>query len=240
MQTGIETGLDLSVVVLLAVLVIGFFVFVIRRKPDRTDGAEPSKRTTETYVGPPPTPNPPPEALEPFIIGSGEWGEKLTIDVRHRQQGCDASGAPTSETGVYDPNHELLSYWFEAEGPNRAKDTVQYAIFDRFGRRVDRKWLPPDYFEVYHRNRFDPSSPTEQEAVVYCFVGWTEDKPPYPMVANHGCRRPRGPTPEEIERRRQDRGDELGLMKILYKARDPKNQEDGNGVGVVIYSGPCT
>ena len=165
-----ETGLDLSVVALLAILVVGFFIFVVRRKPDAPtqDGG---KKRENTHVGPPPTKNPPPEALEPFIVGSGEWGEKLTIDVRHRQQGCDSSGAPTGETGVYDPKHELLSYWFEVEGPNKNKDTVQYAVFDRFGNRVDRRWLPNDYFDVYHRNRFDTSSPTEQEAIVYCFVG---------------------------------------------------------------------
>lgn len=230
-----EQGLNLSVVALLAILVIGFYVFVIRKKPEKTSNVGDPGNGASERIGPPPTSNAAPEALEPFIVGNGEWNEKLTIDVRHRQHGCDSSGAPTSETGVYDPDHELLEYWFEVEGPNQNGDTIPYAVYNRRGERIDRRWLPTDTFEVYYRDRRDPSSPTEQNAVVYCFVGHNKDEPPFPMVANMDCnRRPGGES-----RLPPDLGKPLGVMKILYKARDPKGQVDGNGVGVRVYSGGC-
>jgi hypothetical protein len=227
-----EQGLNLSTVALLAILVIGFYVFVIRKQPATTDGK--AKRPTPP-PGPAPTPNAPPLALEPFVVGNGEWGERLRIDARYRKHGCDTSGAPTDETGAYDPDNELLEFWFEADGPNKDGADVQYAVFDSLGRRIDRRWLPREYFPVYYRDRRDPTSPTEQNAVVSCFVGHTGDEPPYPMATRMGvgCNRPApSPPPHDV-------GNELGTMRIVYKVRDPQGQEASAGLLATVYSGPC-
>jgi len=136
-----EQGLDLPTVALLGILVIGFYVFVIRRKsPDPVVVVKPEP--PDLPPGPAPAPNAPPEALDPFVICNGEWGERMKIDVRYRRHGCDTSGAPTSETGAYDPDNELLEFWFEVEGPDRNGNTIPYSVYDNTGVRVDGRWLP--------------------------------------------------------------------------------------------------
>ena len=215
-----EQGLNLSTVVLLAILVIGFYVFVIRKtSPD------PDPRP-DLKPGPTPTLNAAPLALEPFVVGTGEWGERLKIDARYRKHGCDTSGAPTDETGAYDPDNELLEFWFEVEGPNKEGADVRYAVFDSLGNRIDRRWLPRDYFTVYYRDRRDPASPTERNAVVTCFVGHTDDEPPYPMATRMGagCDRTAPILPPS------DSGKELGTMRIVYKVRDLQGQEADAGL----------
>jgi len=226
-----EQGLNLSTVALLAILVIGFYVFVIRRKPSETDA--PSKTKTPPSSSEP-TLNAPPEALDPFVIGNGEWGERMIIDARYRKHGCDASGAPTLETGAYDPDNELLEFWFSVEGPNKSGEITPYAVFDGKGSRIDGRWLSRDYFPVYYSDRRDPSSPTEQNAVVSCFVGHTGDRPPIPMVDSMGCGCERPVTDVSPEL-----GSKLGVMRITYKVRDPQGQEAEQIRAKNVYSGPC-
>ena len=223
-----EQGLDLSVVALLAILVIGFYVFVIRGRR-----SEPAPRKPPAN-GPDPAGSPPPLAFEPFVVGNGQWGEHLRIDVRHRQHGCDAAGAPTSESGAYDPANERLEFWFEADGPDENGKDVRYTVFDAAGERIDRRWLSRDFFDVYHRDRRDPTSPTEQNAVVDCFIGHTADQPPFPMATAMGCGcRPPG------DRLQPDLGEQLGTMQILYKVRDPKGQQAVGGRRMPVYGKPC-
>jgi len=128
-----EQGLDLSVVALLAILVIGFYVFVIRGRR-----SEPAPRKPPAN-GPDPAGSPPPLAFEPFVVGNGQWGEHLRIDVRHRQHGCDAAGAPTSESGAYDPANERLEFWFVADGPDERQGCPIHGLRRR--RRANRPSL---------------------------------------------------------------------------------------------------
>lgn len=230
-----EESLHLTTVAILTILIIGFYVFVIRRGSKGTTGGETTLQKEKTEItGPPATLNAPPEALEPFVVGNAEWGERLLIDARYRKHGCDAGGAPTSESGVYDPDNELLEFWFEVTRPDRDAKTVHYAVYSSRGERVDCRWLPNDFFPVYYRERRDPNSPTEQNAVVYSFVGRTNDEPPYPIVADmDGC----VPTPRPDAP--QPAGAALGVLRIIYKARDPRGQEDAAGLEMIVHGGPC-
>jgi len=232
-----EQGLDLTTVALLAILVIGVFLLFIRQKPGVSAesatkpvcGGKDSARVTL---------NAPPEAHPPFVQGNGEWGEIMKIDVRYREHGCDAGGAPTLVTGVFDPDNELLEFWFEVVGPNRDGQTIPYAVSDNIGRRVDGKWLPREYFPVCYRNRNDPTSPPEQNALVSCFVGHTADKAPIPMGTSMACGC-KGNC-EEVYLPEQDLGKKLGDMRITYKARDPHGEEVRQDILFPIYSGSCS
>jgi len=226
-----DQSLDLSMVALLAILVIGFYVFVIRRSPTSPDPKHP-KPIPEPK--PRPTPNAPPRAFEPYVIGNGEWREKTIIDVRYRMHGCDGGGAPVLESGAYDPDNDLLEYWFEVTGPNKAGDEVRYSVYDEQGDRVDGRWLPREHFPVDYRDRRDPTSATEQEALVYFFVGHTEDDPPYPMVPSlRGCRPRPDPQPDNGDRK------PLGTMRIIYKVRDPREKVAASGLEQTVYTAPC-
>jgi len=228
-----DQGLDLSMVALLAILVIGFFVFVVRKRPAEKEFGPVGPMPVQEKESPPVTLNAPPEAHPPFVQGNGEWGEIMKIDVRYREHGCDSAGAPTLVTGVYDPDNELLEFWFEAVGPTRDGAMTPYAVFDLTGRRVDGRWLPRDYFPVYFKNRNDPTSPTEQNALVRCFVGHAGDTAPIPMGTSMGCGGNTNVVPPH------DPGKKLGDMKITYKARDPHGQEAETAVLFPVYTGPC-
>jgi hypothetical protein len=115
---------------------------------------------------------------------------------------------------------------------------IPYAVYDKIGRRVDGKWLETDYFPVYFRNRNDPASPAEQNALVSCFVGHNEEQAPIPMGTSmacgcRGCNGGESYTPP-------DPGTKLGDMKITYKARDPHGQEAEQSVLFPVYTGPCS
>ena len=65
-----EQGLNLATVVLLAILIIGFYVFVIRKR-SLDPNPKPDPRI-DLKPGPTPTLNAAPLALEPFVVGTGE------------------------------------------------------------------------------------------------------------------------------------------------------------------------
>jgi len=101
--------MDLSGIAL-AVIAAGILVFLFKGR----------KKPVEPFIpnpSPPPTPvsNLTPEVFPPFLAGEIDFGGQFIIDLRHRIHGCDAGGAPTDETGAYDPS---LS---ESELPGRTE-----------------------------------------------------------------------------------------------------------------------
>ncbi len=80
----------------------------------------------------------------------------------------------------------------------------------------------------------DPSSSTEQNALVSCFVGHSKDQPPIPLIDNMACG-----DGKPVIVVRPDPGPELGVMRITYKVRDPKGQEASSVLAKNVYSGPC-
>jgi len=223
---------DLTGIALLLAVAIGFYVFIIRPAGKKDDDGPTPVPVPVPDPMPTPTPNAPPVVHGPNIVGHTQWGNKVIIDVRHRVHGCDASGAPSHETGAFDPDGDLLSFRFDVSGPNKDGEEVVYAVFDDEGKRIDGTWLPADYFPVLRKNRTNPNDlTTEQEAVAFCIIGYEEDDPPFPF-GPMACPRPMPPPAPEPKK-------VLGEMTVVYQAKDPDGRSRSAGVKLPVTGGGC-
>jgi hypothetical protein len=151
-------------------------------------------RATRPTPTPGPTPGPLPVDNPPIVFAPGvlSWrshvtiGEAVSLDLRHRQAGCDAAGTPTLEYGAWDPDGKFLNYWLECDGPSSdGSARIPYGIFNNYGKRIDRRWLTPgsqDTFAVDRQNAYTETL----EAVAQCkvFVGHNNPVADYAMK---GC-----------------------------------------------------
>ena len=227
-----EQKLDLSFLALLLAFIIGVFALM---------------PGSITPVDPPAIPDPPPVvidplpvnaaplAFEPFVTGTGAWRELTGLDLRHRLHGCNSSGDWIWQTGAYDPDGDLLEYSIKVTGPNNQGNTTAYAVFDVDGNRIDGRWLPVEYFDLIASNRNDPNSPVEQDAVVYCFIGHSEDAPLHPMstVIGPACEPIPWPTQGEPTTT------SFGTLRIIYSVRDPHGEMATNVSSRPISGRPC-
>lgn len=200
----------------LAVMAIGFLFFLFfRRKKD------PDQPPYIPNPSPVPTPvqNLPPEVFPPFLVGDLDFGGQFIIDLRHRVHGCTAGGEPLDETGAYDPDGDLLRYWFEVTGPNRGGLEVKYSVFDRDGVKISEEWTVRNHFPVVRKNRFDAMDlEMEQEAIGYCYVGREGNQPPGGVLVMSACNPPIVVEPPAVA------PTFLGIITVLYKVRDPSGK----------------
>lgn len=227
-----DEKLDLSILAVIATLVIGLFTLFSGSGPPVVPIPAPAPEPPPVVT---PTENTPPIALMPFVMGSAQWRQLTSIDLRHRFHGCDTDGNPTSQSGAFDPDGDLLEFRVTAGGPDADGEPTAYAIFDDDGNRIDGRWLPTDYFPVYPSDRTDPDSPLEQEAVVYCIIGCSDSSPPFVIVKRVLPRCDPTPVPPDpvtpIE--------PFGTFRIRYQVRDPTGAEAASGMEFPISSGPC-
>ena len=221
--------MDLSGIALAVIAAVGAFFVLFRRKKD------PVTPPVLPNPSPPPTPiqNLSPEVFPPFLVGELDYGGQFVIDMRHRLHGCDSGGAPLDETGAYDPDGDLLRYWFEVSGPDRDGNIRNYSVFDRDGNDIGNRWTPENHFPVIRKNRNDPTDlEMEQEAVVYCYVGHSGDKPPGgvfilscppPVIINPPVTVPTV----------------LGVMTVLVKVRDPDGRMRSASVRETVTITSC-
>jgi len=220
---------DLTGIALVVIVVLGVF-FMSRKKGPAT----PYQPTPDTPSTPDPTPpeNLAPEVFPPLLSGPLDWRSQFIIDLRHRLHGCDGSGAALEETGAFDPDGDLLRYWIEVTGPDKKGKDMQYAVFSRDGLRIDRRWLPTSFFPVVRKNRFDVTDPTtEQEAVVFCYVGLSENTPPGGgLMTPMACTPVPVPTPTPKV---------LGEMTVMYQVRDPAGRTRSAASRAKVTVGSC-
>ena len=217
---------DLSGIAL-AVIAAGIlvFLFLSRKKQDPPYIPTPS---------PDPTPvnNLAPEVFPPFLAGEIDFGGQFIIDLRHRMHGCDGGGAPTDESGAYDPNGDLLRYRVVVSGPDRDGKDIKYSVFTREGQLVNDIWTPIDLFPVVKKNHFDAmDTEMEQEAVLYCYAGRDEETPPGGIIIAQGCNPPVIDPDESTTL--------LGKMTVMYEARDPQGRVRSAAIVVPITITSC-
>lgn len=218
--------MDLSGIAL-AVIAAGILVFLFMGR----------KTTTDPYVSPPspdptPTSNLSPEVFPPFLAGEIDFGGQFIIDLRHRIHGCDAGGAPTDETGAYDPDGDLLRYKVNVYGPDKDGKEISYSVFTRDGRMVNDLWTEEDLFPVVKKNHFNSmDTEMEQEAVLYCYAGRDALTPPGGGIIAQGCNTPTPipDTPPTV----------LGKMTVMYEARDPEGRMRSAAIVVPITITSC-
>lgn len=222
--------MDLSGIALAVMAAIGLLFFLFR-------GGKKDPTTPTPLPTPMPTPlkDLPPEVFPPFLVGGLDWAGQFVIDLRHRLHGCDSSGAPIHESGAYDPEGGLLKYWIEVTGPDKDNpgQDMPYTVFDRDGVKIDGRWLPFNYFPVVRKNQTDLTDETmEQEAVVYCFVGLGEAKPPFPMKVTRLC--PTPPTPVPVPAPVV-----VGMMTVFYKACDAAGRSRSASIQAPVTATGC-
>ena len=228
--------MDLTGIALAVIAAVGLVFVLFKRKKD------PVIPPSIPNPSPPLTPiqNLSPVVFPPFLVGELDYGGQFTIDMRHRVHGCDAGGAPTDETGAYDPDGDLLKYWFEVTGP--AKEAIglgsvgaaeNYSVFDRNGKKIDKQWLPVNHFPVVRKNRTDPTDlEMEQEAVVYCYVGRSENRPPGGVFILSAC-----PPPVIVDPPTAPTN--LGVMTVLVKVSDPSGRMRSASVREMVTITSC-
>jgi len=219
--------MDLSGIAL-AVIAAGILVFLFKGR----------KKPVEPFIpnpSPPPTPvsNLTPEVFPPFLAGEIDFGGQFIIDLRHRIHGCDAGGAPTDETGAYDPDGDLLRYRVRVTGPDRDGKEISYSVFTREGKLVNDIWTPKDLFPVVKKNTFDAmDTEMEQAAVLYCYAGKGDKEPPGGGIIAQGCNTP---IPQPIE----TPPTLLGKMTVMYEVRDPDGRMRSAAIVVPIAITSC-
>jgi len=107
-----------------------------------------------------------PIAYPPFVVATSQTTRSpVTLDVRYRTQGCDASGNPTSVTGAIDRDGDSLEYRF----------TCEWSVFEKGAdRKVNGQWVTFD-------TETNPNGISEQVSVVELWAGWTQDYPLMPI-----------------------------------------------------------
>ena len=107
-----------------------------------------------------------PVVYPPLVVATSlTTRSPVTIDVRYRVQGCDASGASTGVTGAFDPDGDLLEYRFGC----------RWSVFEKGGdERINGRW-------VTFPTETNPNGVTEQRAIVELWVGWVETTPLMPV-----------------------------------------------------------
>jgi len=218
--------IDLSGIAL-AVMAVSFLVFLFKGR----------KKPTTPYVptpspDPTPTSNLSPEVFPPFLAGEIDYGGQFIIDLRHRIHGCDAGGAPTDETGAYDPDGDLLRYKVNVYGPDKDGKEISYSVFTRDGKMVNDRWTEENLFPVVKKNHFDSMDiEMEQEAILYCYAGRDDLTPPGGGIIAQGCNPPTPipDTPPTV----------LGKMTVMYEARDPQGRMRSAAIVVPITITSC-
>ena len=161
-------------------------------------------------------PNNPPVAHDPLLIDYAPLGlflgDDIRLDLRHRVQGCDASGNATSETGAYDPEGDHLEYRVEAVGPVAAGVVAPLAVWNMAGFRIDGQWVRNGSEVGFGYAPAGPGKPLEVQALCRFTAGWSKSETPYPFK---GC----APVPEPqpiIDKTK------LGEVRFTYTVRDSK------------------
>lgn len=138
-----------------------------------------------------------------FTPSPYEWMEKMAFDARYRVHGCDENGAPVSVTGVRDPDGDnIVAYEWSVTGPDKNGQTASYSIFDPRRNNITGK--------------------KTDNAVVVCFLGWTNPNPPYPFYQPM-CGVTPTPTPPPVKT--------LGTMTVTLRAYD-----QWGGVGTITWT----
>jgi len=108
--------------------------------------------------------NEPPEVLKAFTVSPMQMRGVVLYDARYRSHGCDrATGQPLEVYGARDPDdpEEALSYKWEASGPDRWGEEIEYSVFTVDGENITGK--------------------ITDNAIAKIVIGWGEQETPWPF-----------------------------------------------------------